>query len=346
MVKKVVQCNNLKGIRCITYLFNLLGGVFLKKQVYIQVYRILAMFSIVICHICEESSISIISKLGQVFNVGVFCFLFISGFLHYGKTVNNYFSWVIKKCKKIIIPMYLFLIFLFTVNIINNDFSLLSIPIYFFNLQYYLGYTTGGGHLWFLTVIMICYIFFPLFQKIEKKISIFYILILILVLGTISSYLSSKIGLTIMCLFSFFVGYAIKKYEKKINITIAGSLGLILFSILFRATTIYYFDDTPIYNIVFFTISHLLLGIGTFFLIKNLFENLKENAIINHLDSLSMYIYIVHNPFISKPFELIKRSDNFIFGIALCLAFTYFGALLLRKIENKFLSIKEEVIKK
>ena len=63
-----------------------------KKDKSIQIIRIFSMFLIIICHIASQSNISLFHMSAQFFNVGVFIFLFISGFL-YGK---KEYSWPFK----------------------------------------------------------------------------------------------------------------------------------------------------------------------------------------------------------------------------------------------------------
>ena len=57
----------------------------MKKDVSIQIVRICAMFSILACHLVQELNNSKIAQLAQFFNVGVYIFLFLSGYLYGNK---------------------------------------------------------------------------------------------------------------------------------------------------------------------------------------------------------------------------------------------------------------------
>lgn len=57
-----------------------------SKDVSIQMIRILSMASIILCHLVQELNNSTIAKTGQIFNVGVYIFLFLSGWLYGQKT--------------------------------------------------------------------------------------------------------------------------------------------------------------------------------------------------------------------------------------------------------------------
>ena len=56
----------------------------MKKDVSLQLLRIFSMLMIVLCHLCIQTKIDFFVNISQFFNVGVFVFLFLSGYL-YGK---------------------------------------------------------------------------------------------------------------------------------------------------------------------------------------------------------------------------------------------------------------------
>ena len=76
--------------------------------------------------------------------------------------------------------MYILVLFLQIYNVINSEYGTVrSIPTYLANLQG-LGFIINGldlpqmnglGHLWFLTVIMLCYLLLIIMKKIEDHIS-------------------------------------------------------------------------------------------------------------------------------------------------------------------------------
>ena len=317
----------------------------MKKEVHIQLFRIISMFMIVICHILEESSNNFIVSIGQLFNVGVFCFIFISGYLYSNKKIIKYLEWIKKRLKRILIPLYIFMFILFIINFARNDLKSMSILIYLLNMQYYLGYTTGGEHLWFLTIIMICYFLIPLLKHIENKINLNFILLFLLIMGTVGSYINFKIGFTILYIFTFIFGYNFHKIETNINIGIIKSFFLIIFSVVIRLLSKNAFDGTPLYDIIFFSLTHLMLSVGLYYVIKyvtNFFE-IKENRIVNYIDELSFYIYITHNIFISKPLEMLKLTNFHFINIILALFCSTLLALEIKKIDKfiQNINIKE-----
>ncbi len=318
-----------------SYLNNGLKNDISLRDASIQLFRVLSMISIIICHICEQSTNTFIAQLGQFFNVGVFCFLFISGYLYSEKKIDNPIHWLFKNLKKILIPMYVFMIFLFAINYINNDFSFKYIFIYFFNLQYYLGYVTGGEHLWFLTILMLCYLLIIVLKKIEdRKLVIFNIILLLLAI--FCSFVNFKLGFTLFYLFAFSIGFMFKKqYMKNMkNIWFVLLVGFV--ALIGRLLGKMYLDSTPLYDIVIFSISHLVLSITLFSFIQILHKKIiiKNSKFLSYIDSLSFYIYITHNVFISKPFVLLILTPFFPINLIIALLCSYLLAVLIKKISD------------
>lgn len=134
----------------------------------ISLLRSLAMFSIVICHFLQAMN----NRYCWVFNIGVQVFLAISGYLYGGKTIQNWPPWFKKRFMKLYIPYFIFFVFcipfycLFAPEIINIK----SVSIYFLNLQGIVATANikGLSHLWFMTVIALCYLITPVLQLINK----------------------------------------------------------------------------------------------------------------------------------------------------------------------------------
>ena len=71
--------------------------------------RVLEMILILACHIVQEHSNEYIKMTAQFLNVGVNIFILISGYLYVTKKISeNYTQWIIKRAKRILIPLYIF----------------------------------------------------------------------------------------------------------------------------------------------------------------------------------------------------------------------------------------------
>ena len=195
----------------------------MKKDVSIQIVRICAMFSILACHLVQELNNSKIAQLAQFFNVGVYIFLFLSGYLYGNKKIKNGFTWIIKRIQVIMIPIYIFFIFLSIIHIIDGTMEYKYTVIYLLDLQYYFGSPIGAHHLWFVSVIMICYFINILISKINTVIimNVKINIIFILIIG-LSTYLNVKIGQTLIYIYVYLLGYMYRNLEDKININTAG----------------------------------------------------------------------------------------------------------------------------
>lgn len=144
-----------------------------KKEYFynISLLRMLAMLSIVVCHILQYYG----HILAWWFNVGVDVFFVISGYL-YG--LRNYEFANAKECfsfakefyrkefLKLIIPYYLMLIVVIPLYVLFkvNSLAQLAELIVFQNSG-----VNGFGHLWFFHYIFVCYFLTPFWYFIPEK---------------------------------------------------------------------------------------------------------------------------------------------------------------------------------
>lgn len=146
-----------------------------KQNHVVTIARVAAMWMIIGCHI---SSWLAIPFLAQILNVGVYVFLLISGILYSKKTIPDGIRFFKQRWLKICFPMYYLVAFLIIFDIFYaKTEAFMSIPTYLLNLQgtefiiswLHFSQIGGLGHLWFLTVIMLCYFLLIPVKKIEKN---------------------------------------------------------------------------------------------------------------------------------------------------------------------------------
>ena len=83
---------------------------YMKQDNSLILLRVLEMILILACHIVQEHSNEYIKMIAQFLNVGVNSFILISGYLYVTKKISeNYTQWIIKRAKRILIPLYIFL---------------------------------------------------------------------------------------------------------------------------------------------------------------------------------------------------------------------------------------------
>lgn len=313
------------------------------RNVSIQIIRICAMLSIILCHLVQEVNNTVIAYTGQFFNVGVFIFIFLSGYLYGKKKIENNKEWLINRAKKIIIPVYSFMIFLIIIHIVNHTMEYKYIFIYLFDLQYYLGGISGAQHLWFVSVIMLCYIVNIHLQYNNKMIMSKKINIIFIMISIICVYLSPKFGQTLI--YIYILGYKYRYMEEKFKFNIFKTIGLMIIAILTRLYFRQILDGSLLYDVIIVSITHTILGICIFRTIKYLCEkfNIKGNKFINSMDNLSYYIYITHYMFMVGPIRTMGMTQFLIINIIITIVLSYISAIVLRLIDNKIQYFIEKI---
>lgn len=267
----------------------------MKKDTHIQIIRIVAMLSIILCHIVQESNNKYIVMSGQFFNIGVYIFLLISGYLYSNKTIE------IKKFYKdrffkIILPMYLFLIPIYCIQLNKGTFDIWKFLTYLLNLQGVFNRIPGAAHLWFLTAIFLCYLVLPGFQKIrEDRRKIKYFNIILAVTTFTLCYLNRNLGTIFVCLCTYSIGYFYlrKIYTMKVNKIII--IIVFIFDLGLRLIFKMLFDETILYDLIIVGITQIIASICIILLIKKInLEKISNSKIINLLDKYSFYVYITH----------------------------------------------------
>ncbi len=312
-----------------------------KKNVPIQIIRISAMISIILCHLLQEVGNSKISLLSQFFNVGVFIFLFLSGYLYGNKKIDNPSKWLVKRFVKLMIPIYIFMMIMFILQLFNNTFQIKYVFIYLFNLQRILGSIQGAGHLWFMTVLMFCYFITPVLNNYKKRITKNYTFIIIyFMISILLCFINEEIGQILLYLSIYICGYLYRNQEDKINIKPRNIIILSLIAIVLRVGGHILLDETILYDRIIVSTTHLILSFMFIITVKGLAKNIKSNQFINHFDSISYYIYIVHYPFMVGPVRTMGVTSNLIINTVITIFASYIIALLLKAIVERLNNIK------
>lgn len=298
-----------------------------NKDVSIQMIRILSMTSIILCHLVQELNNSTIAKTGQFFNVGVYIFLFLSGWLYGQKSIQNAFSWMLGRVKKVLVPMWIFMLFLFGIHAYQETMKLKYIPIYLSNTQYWLGKIGGGAHLWFISVIFLCYLVTPFLQKIKKRLII--VILILIAVGDGLCYLSHVGGMTILYTSVYIIGYYFRNKEKEI--TEVNAVAIIILSLIIRLVSMKYLDGTVIYDCLLVYLTHTALAIGLFSLSRKIFD-LKSRSSIDWFDDISYFVYITHYMFMVGPLRTMGLTSNLLLNTIITVTLSFFSATLLQRI--------------
>ncbi len=350
-----------------------------KRRNEISILRIISMFMIVLCHIIGYYTfIPGYTKLGNVFNVGVYVFLLISGFLYGNKkivTAKGFLVWYGKRIKKIHLPVLVVVI----VDLLILKFCFnMTIPLktqisYLLNLQglQHIAWKqcvdimteiTNLGPLWFTTVIMLCYLFVPLFGKIREKLkdndNKIKIDIFSIACCCVIAYIVQVTTCIILFYFvTFYIGFVLSDYLcyfKNMNVSKLVCLmsGGLIFQIL-RLILMKPFDGNMIY-VSYTSVSHIALAlcIFVFFVFlgeryKNRFDKLADLKICKYLDKESFNIYLVHGLFCldSNAINLYNGKFNIWISTLLFVISILVSAAVLKLIVNGIEKLFSLIIK-
>lgn len=320
----------------------------MNRDYKISIIRILAMCAIVMCHIFQAKDIAIAFWL----NVGVQVFLFMSGFLYGKKQISNSKEWLKKQFIKILVPYYIYITIIMAIYFIfaRDSLNIRNVLSVFLNLQLIFAMPKGLGHLWFIPVILICYLITPILYKCINKKTKYRVIRYTLVIGMIIllqlMFLQNRIAVGVTNITCYILGYLIshfsitnKKCEKTMSISIIVLAVISNFAKIFLIQNEYNFWINVIIKILVNN-SHILLGCAIFIILYKILYNVvkilkpKIVNVIDNIDKHCYYIYITHHVFILGSFSMINLTNNIILNIAIILFCIILSSDILKKISD------------
>lgn len=314
--------------------------------------RVIAAFGIVLCHCCFgiEGFSFLGSFLGTSFNV---IFLTMSAFLLGMKwETGNYKPYKPKFLTKRIVKlaysyypfllaMFMFLVYAgYKVSIKNIAMHLTFLP-WFDKLP-------GFGHLWFITMIVFCYIAIYLFTNMPKAFVKICkqggVIFLALILAGTSQIIFGKLNLP-NYVFIYLIAYILvfinaNRILSFFNKTPKLYLTVVAFTVI--PTTIYLFKENTLNNYTDVWVG-IVNTIVIFSFLYRLLENVKYNRIIAYISSITFEIYLVHHVFCFGKYSIYKLINNPILGTLAIFAISITFAAILNYISN---TIKKLIDKK
>ena len=314
-----------------------------KKDISIQIIRIFSMLSIIAYHLVTNNTIA------QFLTFGVYTFLFMSGYLYSQKIIQNKADWIIKQYKKISIPVFVFLVFILIVHLILEiHFEPKNIFVYIFNLQYFYSGILGATHLWFLSVIMICYILTLEKDMIKRLFNKKIFILLIIGIAICFAYINKTLSNLLFMIITYFFGMQYKDLEKKVNYNFFITLILCVLSIILKIITHHFIDDTPLYNSVIYFIVHLILAYSFFSSIRFICSkiNIHSNKFIDYFDEISYFVFITHYSFVVGPVALVGLTNNYLVNVFIILLLSFVTATILKIITENINNLLNKHSKK
>lgn len=316
----------------------------------ISVIRILAFISIITCHIMQYYD----CVLAWWFNVGVQVFLCLSGYLYGRKEIADDIAFYKKQFIKILVPYYLVII----IAILAQLFFARDIITVSRVVKAFLVYGTlkDGGHLWFVSTILMCYFLTPFFNRINERIlssnhkEFCVILCFALLSVTVELFLSYFNPAWIAC---FYIGSVIGKNEVMQGIkpivykVLIYALAVCLVSIQILVSYVLKLELTGTINSIFVVLcdyGHAFLGLSIFLLLSDVLKNVDiPKALMKpicFLDSISYEGYLIHQFFIFGAFSLFNIIEMPILSSIIVYILTFILASVLKVASGK---LKERI---
>jgi peptidoglycan/LPS O-acetylase OafA/YrhL len=326
-----------------------------KESQILTVIRVLSMFLIILNH--YWAWLGFFGGLSELFNVGVFIFFMLSGFLYGQKNIKNKKMWIITRLKKIVIPLYVFYaimsVFLLCIGKLGHI-NLVSSTKLVLNLQGIIGGGIGNvdtGSLWFISYILICYLITPFLQKLKETINWKKLIILIALLSFAEIififsvkpfYFIVNVPGVIAYIFAYYFSYLWNRTIRKqfyINASI-----LTFLAVVGRLILKYFADNgnesiSNIYDFAYVPYSHCILGFWIFITIYAIlvkYKKIREYVypVFLKCDKLSYYIYIVHCSFLRGTLSMRNVTNNLLINTFLFAISTVMVALIIRKVSE------------
>lgn len=338
-----------------------------KRDYTISFLRVFSMFMIIICHTVKNYSfIPESEKLSPFFALGVEIFLLISGFLYGTKEIVNYKKWFIKSYFKIWLPAFAVSLFWFVIIKIFKYYDVpnLTILVYLFNIQG-LGWihpimtppqTFEASHLWFLTVIILCYLLIPILQKYKSFLikNYLYIFAVLYILSIVSGIFEIRFAY-----FAIFITGYMFGARKNVNLELFSNNKkikvFISFCIFVLSIVIFIIGNRYLHESAFYVYScWLIMGFGlaifSYVFVNTILSNIPDivekvigSKTFTFIDRLSFYIYLVHSAFCKSDVSTYNLINNLFIATLLFIILTAVSALILYYIDKK---VQKEIVKK
>lgn len=280
------------------------------------------MFLIIACHFAQAYGYAI----AYLLNVGVQIFFLTSGFL-YGKIeVTQPSEFYKKRLLRLYVPYILVVaVVLLIQGLIGAwQFNLRDVLIYVCNLQGFISTSVAGlNHLWFLSVLMICYLLVPWLQRFMNY-KPWLLVGAVVVASLVEFLLVQKMYPICAWIVLFIAGMVYGKYESS-----KMSLSVLIGAAVLMTGMLPFFCLEHLVDAGWAHISvwlHCGLAILIFALFYYLLSKLiSENAnlpILKQIDKISYEVYLVHHPLIMGPLALLTVTPYAGLNIAIILIIT------------------------
>lgn len=280
---------------------------------FISYLRIFGTVSILFCHIVQINDNPYVALTAQVFNIGVQLFMVISGFC-FGLQgeITQIKKWYLKRIRRIYIPYEIFLAVLFIIYIIRcREIVVKDWVFYILGMHSSHFDILGADHTWFVTALIMCYIFTPAIskwctkiEKISKKFKVVSVLAFALFYLLICFNPYEAVFVVFSPLFfyasAYFLGRNYQHISEKARLIPYALIGILLAGIS-RVLLKFVFDSTMFYSRFIVSLTQYIIAFSILLLFSRVFRNAKNGKLVKAATSVCFEIYLCHYMFIMGP---------------------------------------------
>ena len=327
-----------------------------NKDYSISCARFIAMIFIVACHMMQRDGFASDIYGAHIewaywFNVGVQMFLFISGYLYGRKKKIDTVVFYKKSFPKLLIDYYVFIVIVLVAihfsSLWDTD---LSGVIGLFTFS---GTIPGLGHLWFIPVILFCYLLVPVFSEIigaidkrsDMRFWIESILLILLIHVVVKRLFPTFNPAWVNC---FVIGMIYSRLEQRsvVNkrVFAGGVIGFCLLIIPLQFRLDYWPHDEFPWFIesrygYFQNYGHVFLGILIVLIIRFIYNRISHSPSSTHFilrwsDKYSYDVYLAHHVFVQSAFGCVEFISNRWIALPLAVVLSLLSAILLYHISR------------
>ena len=283
---------------------------------------------ILLCHYCSQCDTPYVSMLTMVFNIGVYLFIIMSGFLVGYKGIKRPWSkWYKRRMARIFIPFWMFLLVLAVIHVVKGmsvftkDWLLIV-----FGLQGTVVNVSGAGHTWFLSVLLLCYFLSPFILILVRKVADSHNLrvqamavLAVCLIPILYAFFEEPWVYTVFSLVSLYILSCVygmyynpdKRFGTK-EILLAVLVVGASFFLRFAAKLL--LDGTILYERIVVPYSQSFAACATVYLFEAFCSGRRIPPIVQFISDISFEIYLYHYMLTPGPISLFTYFPNWILG--------------------------------
>ena len=150
-------------------------------------------------------------------------------------------------------------------------------------------------------------------------------------------YLSRTLGMAVLYVTVFIIGYTFRKYE--INIQWTTATALVVAALMIRLVSMILFDGTVLYDCLLVYLTHTILAVGLFFFGKQLCK-VEHGKLIDWFDDISYFVYITHYMFMTGPIRTMGLTKSLFLNTVVTIILSFLSATILRLLYNHTVKMK------